>query len=49
MPARSDAGGFDHRSVILPGTVVIACRLETAAGACLSGGGDVDVVVVVVV
>jgi hypothetical protein len=43
IPARSDAGGFDHRSVILPGTVVIACRPETAAGGRRSGGGVVDV------
>src|SRR5689334_5484175 len=43
MPARSDALGFVHRSVILPGVVVTACRPETAAGACLSGGGGVEV------
>jgi hypothetical protein len=43
MPARSEALGFVHRSVILPGVVVTACRPETAAGACLSGGGGVEV------
>jgi hypothetical protein len=49
MPARSAACGFVHRSVILPGAVVIACSPETAAGACVSGGGGVEVEVVVVV
>jgi hypothetical protein len=36
--------------VIFPGTLVMACRPETAAGACVSRGrlGPADVVVVVV-
>ena len=38
-PARSEACGFDHRSVILPGVFVIACSPSTRPGARVSGGG----------
>src|SRR5690242_9886990 len=39
MPARSEAWGFDHRSVTLPGVLVIACSPRTRPGARVSGGG----------